>query len=237
MTAAHAGAAVAAAAAGHGGGHLRIADGSLEALKALGLVLMTLDHVNKYLLGGQVAWMFAAGRVAMPLFGFVLAYNLARDGGAGGGAAMRTARRLAGFGLVASPVAWTLAGPWPLNILFTLASAAAVVSLLQRRRPLAALALGLAAGFFVEFWWPAIGATVAAWCFCRSPSWRAAIAWTFCIASLTPVNGNLCAFACVPLVAIAACADAGLPRAKWVFYAFYPGHLCAIWLLQRWLAT
>ena len=42
--------------------------GSVETLKWLALVLMVLDHVNTYLLGGSVPWMFAAGRTVMPIF-------------------------------------------------------------------------------------------------------------------------------------------------------------------------
>ena len=52
-----------------------IADGALEALKWLGIVLMTIDHINKYLNGGHSALMFDLGRIALPLFGFVLAYK------------------------------------------------------------------------------------------------------------------------------------------------------------------
>ena len=212
---------------------LSIADGSVEALKWLGLVLMTLDHVNKYLLNGEVVWVFDGGRVVMPLFSFVLAFNLARDFAGTSGAAMRTARRLVVFGLIATPASWLLAGPWPLNILFMLAGAAAVIALLQHGRPLGALSLGLASGFVVEFWWPAIGTTVAAWYFCRSPSWRSALAWACWISSLTLINGNTWAFACVPLIALAAHTNVAVPRMKWAFYAYYPAHLSVIWCAHR----
>ncbi len=56
---------------------LVITDGTLEALKYLGLVLMTLDHVDKYLFNGTCPTAFAAGRSALPIFAMVLAYNLA----------------------------------------------------------------------------------------------------------------------------------------------------------------
>jgi len=42
---------------------LVVADGTLEALKWLGLVLMTLDHVNKFLLAEKLPVIFEAGRV------------------------------------------------------------------------------------------------------------------------------------------------------------------------------
>ncbi len=59
---------------------LRIADGTLKALEWIGLLLMTGDHVNKYLLNDTVPLLFDADRAVMPIFAFVLAFNLARPG-------------------------------------------------------------------------------------------------------------------------------------------------------------
>jgi len=74
---------------------LRIPDGTVEALKWLALVLMTGDHVNKYLFNATLPVLFEAGRVALPLFVFVLAYNLARPGTLERGVYGRTMSRLA----------------------------------------------------------------------------------------------------------------------------------------------
>src|SRR3954465_7547732 len=60
-------------------GKITFADGSLEALKWFALVLMTGDHINGYLLGWAHPWVFNAARVVMPVFGFILAYNLTRE--------------------------------------------------------------------------------------------------------------------------------------------------------------
>nr|WEG85486.1 trbP [Escherichia coli] len=70
-----------------------IADGTIEALKWLALLAMTGDHVNKYLFNGTLPYLFEAGRLALPLFVFVLAYNLARPGALDlqGGGALRSA--------------------------------------------------------------------------------------------------------------------------------------------------
>jgi hypothetical protein len=216
------------------GWRLSLSDGAVEALKWLGLVLMTLDHVNKYLLQGQVAWMFAAGRVVMPLFSVVLAWNLARPASlaSAGQVAWRTARRLAVFGLIATPVSWALIGPWPLNILFMLACAAGAIALLQRGRPLRALAVGLVGGFLVEFWWPAIGMTVAGWCFLRQPSWRAGLGWCTGMVLVGLINGSQWGWACLPLVGLTGWLGSRLVllRAKWWFYAYYPVHLAGLWV-------
>jgi hypothetical protein len=57
---------------------LQLANGSLEALKWLALLLMLGDHVNKYLLHDAVPVLFDAGRLVMPIFAVVLGYNLGR---------------------------------------------------------------------------------------------------------------------------------------------------------------
>ena len=57
---------------------IELSDGAVQAMKWLGLILMTADHAQKYGLMPAVSGVYEAGRVAFPLFGIVLAYNLAR---------------------------------------------------------------------------------------------------------------------------------------------------------------
>ena len=99
---------------------LELSSGTLETLKWLALLLMTLDHVNKHLLHASVPELFAAGRLALPLFGFVLGYNLARPGALVNGGYSRTARRLAIFGTIATIPFIALGGLgwgwWPFNV-------------------------------------------------------------------------------------------------------------------------
>ena len=85
--------------------------GPLEALKWLALLPMTPDHVNKHLLHASVPELLAAGRLALPLFGFVLGCNLARPGALASGGYSRTARRLAVFGSIATIPFIALGGP------------------------------------------------------------------------------------------------------------------------------
>jgi hypothetical protein len=108
------------AASSQGVARLVVTDGTLEALKWLGMVLMALDHVNKYLLGESSAVLFNLGRMVMPLFGFVLMYNLARPGALAAGVHVRVMRRLLAFGALSTPAFAALVGWWPLNILFML---------------------------------------------------------------------------------------------------------------------
>ena len=215
---------------------LAFSDSGIEAVKWLALVCMLLDHVNKYLLAGVEPALFALGRLALPFFGFVLAYNLARPGALACGAYRRLLPRLAAFGAIASPFFIGLGGLgwgwWPLNIMFTLFVAAAVLWLIEERSSSAiagAIVLFLVGGLFVEFWWPALAYIIAAWLYCRRATWPRLIGWIGAAASLYLINDNMWALAAVPALFMLAGVPVALPRARWVFYAFYPMHLAALW--------
>lgn len=213
-----------------------ISSGSLEALKWIGLLLMTSDHVNKYLLQEASPTLYALGRLAMPLFGFVLMANLARPGAFEAGVHLRVMKRLAIFALLATPAFVQLVGWWPLNILATLWLATLIVSLLERggraahRTAAFAFLLG---GAVVEFWWPALLCCLGAWAFLRRPDGPRLLLWALAIASLAAVNANFAAVTVLPLIWGARKVDIPLPRSRWGFYVFYPAHLSLIaWVVQ-----
>lgn len=216
---------------------LVFSDGAIEALKWLALGLMTVDHVNKYLLHDSVPVMFALGRATMPIFAVVLAYNLARPGALEGGAAIRTMKRLAIFGAVASApfiaLGGLIAGWWPLNVMATLAVATAVIHFLQAGRKWLALLVFLAGGSIVEFWWPGVMLCVAAWQYCKSPRWSWLAIWFASLSALTIINQNWWAFGALPAFLAASELRLSVPRLSRVFYTYYPAHLTAIWALSR----
>ena len=116
-----------------------MAEGTLQALKWGALLLMVLDHANKYLYAERLPVIFQVGRLVMPIFGFVLAYNLARPDALARGLHRRMMFRLALAGLAACPIVIILNGPlvsanpwWPLNILFTLWLVVAITFLIDR---------------------------------------------------------------------------------------------------------
>ena len=82
---------------------VQLHDGTLEALKWIAVLLMVGDHVNKYLFNWEFPWLFNAGRMVMPVFAFVMGYNLARPS-LGREGFQRIMRRLALVGVVATPV-------------------------------------------------------------------------------------------------------------------------------------
>lgn len=212
-----------------------ISSGTLEALKWLGLVLMVLDHTNKYLFAYSIPGAFEAGRLAMPIFGFVLAYNLARPGALASGVHVRTMKRLALYGLAATPffvgLGGLLAGWWPLNIMFTLLVSAGVVCLMEQggfARPAGAALLFLLGGACVEFWWPALTFVVSAWWYFKTGSKAAVVACTLALAALFVVNKNLWALATAPLMLAAPLVDLKIPRLRHAFYGLYLVHLAVL---------
>jgi len=212
-----------------------ISNGTLEALKWLGLVLMTLDHANKYVFAHGLPGAFELGRLAMPIFGFVLAYNLARPGALTSGAYARTMKRLALYGVAATPffigLGGLLSGWWPLNIMFSLLVAAGVLYLVEKggfARLAGAAALFLLGGAMVEFWWFALAFVVAAWWYFKTANNLAVVVCALALAALFVVNKNLWALAAVPLMLAAPLVDLNMPRLRHVFYAFYPAHLAAL---------
>ncbi len=217
---------------------LIIASGTMEAIKWLALGLMTIDHINKYLYGGKVALMFAMGRATVPLFAFVLAYNLARPGAFEGGVYQRVMTRLALVGALATipfiALGNVIAGWWPLNVMAMLLVATACLYFHQRGgtgNGLAAIALFVLGGALVEFAWFGVAMLIAAWCYCRRPSWWTLGAWIAATAALYPINQNLWALAAFPIMLAAPRISLRVPRAKTVFYAYYPLHLAALWCI------
>ncbi|MCK9709887.1 TraX family protein [Pseudomonas syringae] len=218
---------------------LVICDGTVEAIKWLALILMIGDHINKYLLNDTVTWLYDAGRVAMPLFVFVLAYNLARPGTVERGAYKRTAMRLAIFGALATPVFIALGGLvngwWPLNIMLTLFVLTVVLRLLATATLpgyLAAAVVFFLGGSTVEFWWPAICLGVAIWSYTKQPSLPALLLSLVACAALAFINGNHWALASLPIMLAAPLIDLRIKRIRWFFYGFYPAHLALIFMVR-----
>ncbi|SDO53086.1 TraX family protein [Pseudomonas jinjuensis] len=234
--------ALAATGAGRWLPRLRLADGALEALKWLALLLMTGDHLNKYLFNETLPLLFETGRVAMPLFVVVLACNLARRGAGARGAYRRTALRLALFGVLATPpfiaLGGLLKGWYPLNILFTLLVITLATAACERAAAGRSLYWGVVAavvilgGTCVEFWWPAVLLGLSVGWYVRRPGLAPAAGILLSLAALCPLNGNAWAFAALPLVLAATRVTPTVPRWRWLFYVYYPLHLLALWLIR-----
>ena len=237
---------------------LRITNDRLTLLKLLAVASMVIDHYNKFANPDYSQIMFSVGRLALPIFVFVLAFNLSRIEAA---KMPRIAARLVFFGLLATPAynsmgGTILGGWWPLNVLFLLGGLVGVVYLLTlpvaRRWPLygyrfLAILLFIFVGALAEFFWVGLGLGLVAWrvfvLFSRGENMgdkgRGEIAFLSIAAAvltalLCLINGNAWALAAIPVVLVVLWLPVGkLPRFKWFFYWFYPAHLCALWLIDK----
>lgn len=217
-----------------------LSSGTIEALKWLAVVLMTVDHVNRYLLHGTVGSMYALGRLAMPIFAFVLAYSLAQPESYANGVHLRVLRRLTAFAVI-SCVPYialnnVLQGWWPLNILFTLLIGTGLVTLLEsniKYRNLFALLLIIVGGSAVEFWWAGLAVFFFSWRYVRSPNMIDLSGLIFSMLLLGNINGNQWALLSLPLIFLATQIKVDIPRIKHVLYVYYPFHLTSIWLIER----
>jgi hypothetical protein len=219
-------------------------DGQLEALKWIAMASMFLDHFGRHLLGyGQDTWVFALGRIAFPLFAFVLALNLAREGARAARSA-RTARRLGIWCAVALlPSIWARGDPMVLNVLGTLALGATLCWTFgsQQRtavRVAVCIAVALVSGH-VEF---GLGGVffipaIYVWATQREP--RAAILAVLLLlmtgwlnASLDGMAAMFGTLACVPIAWTVRRLPLAVPRFRLAFLLVYPLHLALIGALK-----
>ena len=214
-----------------------VQDGTIEALKWLGVVLMTLDHINKYFFNETLPGIFELGRLTMPIFGFVLAYNLARPGCLAKGVYGRTMKRMALYGLLATPFytilgAEQLAFGWfPLNIMAMLFVATASLYLVElggRRAILAAEVVFLLGGILGEFWWIGQAVVMTAWWYFRSGRHIALVSVIAATALLFVINRNFYAVFSIVLLVGAQYVNVRIPRLKNIFYAYYTLHLAVL---------
>jgi hypothetical protein len=219
---------------------LIFSDGSIEALKWIGVILMTADHINKYLLHDSIPAIFNAGRMAMPIFSFVLAYNLARPRVLQTNVFFHVATKLAIYGALASVPFIGLGGLgwgwWPLNIMATLLVAVTVIFLIDRGGSLnfvLSIIVFVAGGALVEFWWPAIAGCVAAWKYCRKPNLLALFVWFIATAALFFVNKNYWALGSAIVILLMHRVELNVPRSPRFFYFYYPTHLALLYVATR----
>ena len=216
-----------------------MASGTLELLKWLAVVLMTVDHINLHLLQSQYPAMYGMGRVSLPLFVFVLAYNLAQTKAIESGAALRVLERLFPVAVLSSLPYMELNlqtfGWRPLNVLFTLAAGTAVVALIERptrRRQILAILLYAGSGAIVDYGWTGVGLFVCCRQLFRSPSCFWAISTAILLVLLGDLNKNLWALAAFPIIGLAFNYRLKFPRLKNALYYYYPLHLFIIAALR-----
>ena len=230
-----------------------INNNALTALKIFGIIAMVIDHYNKFANPNYSEIMFNIGRTALPIFAFVIAFNLSR---------MDVSRipamifRLVVFGVISIPAYTAMGGTismgwWPLNILFTLAASAGVVYFAKKPGgsdfsrglyKLIAFIIFIVAGASVEFFWPAIALVFFLSKIFEDKNRRHSIN-VFAITSVAlslyfigTINGNwwhVASLLIIPLILYSKNWIPKLPRMKFAFYSFYPAHLLFIWAITQ----
>lgn len=216
----------------------KLDSGGIEALKWLALICMTIDHINHFLLGKKVPLMYEIGRIAMPLFGFVLAYNLARAEALQRNVHIRLIKCLMIFGLIATPFYGILNRWWPVNILFTLMLATYLIYLLEKNGENSIVfccLLLVVGGIFVEYLWFTPIYCLAAWWYCKSPNVLSAAGWLLSTALLVVINLNMWAMAAIPIIYLVSQFNFRIPRLKHFFYSYYPIHLATIAIIRHYV--
>lgn len=212
-----------------------LSSGAIESLKWLAVIFMTVDHVNLLLLNAEYPLLYGLGRLALPLFVFVLAYNLAQPRGQEQAVALRVLRRLVPIAVLSTlpymELTLALFGWRPLNVLFTLAAGTAFVALMAqptRWRTLVAILLYAVSGALVDYGWTGTGLFVCCWYLFRRPTAFWAASTTIFLLLLCVSNSNLWALAAVPIIGVAFFWRLGVPRLRHALYYYYPLHLAVI---------
>lgn len=210
-------------------------------LKWAALSAMLLDHLNAVLLDFGQPWMLWAGRLAYPMFAFLVAYNLEVRRVP----FSRYWPRLLLFALVSQPVYQWATGNGVLNIFFTLLASSGLwaastalaargwdfykrsVLLLPTLLIVPVVDFGLMGVLMVPVWAMVL----------RNPG---ALCWTIWAVASLGLNYFLppspVALLALPLVLWAASRRSfpapplavSRPLSRWFFYGFYPAHLLAL---------
>ena len=227
---------------------LQVSNAALTAIKLIGILAMLIDHYNSLVKPEYSPLLYEIGRLALPLFVFVLGYNLARIPA---DKMPKIMLRLLLFGIIATPL-YNILGAglwhwWPLNILFTLLLATGTVYLLSVPQPnrllipvrLTALLLFIAAGSMVDYLWIGPALVLVIWrLFLAASKVERVVLYLsllLLVVLLCLLNESLAALLAVPimLLIILLCQERQLPRMKWFFYWFYPGHLFVLLLIKK----
>lgn len=223
---------------------VELSSGTVEALKWIAVVLMTLDHVNRFLLHDSLNSLYALGRLALPIFAFTLAYHLAQPGAFSSGIHLRVIRRLALFAFISSipyiALNHSIHGWWPLNILFALLLGTGLVALLEsniRHRKALAFLLFIVGGSIVEYWWAGLATFFFFWRYIKKPNFIDFSGLIFSLFLLGNINGNQWALASLVVIISALNIRLNIPRIKHILYIYYPFHLACIWAITRFSAA
>ena len=239
---------------------ISINSGSIEFLKWVGLLSMTVDHLNTFLLNSAYPIMMQIGRIALPLFTIVIAYNVASYKGNIDKLILRVIKRLLLFGVAAIPafayhkfmiapdreslfiLQWydQVAFFFPLNVLFNFALLLLLIKWANKAKENTAYIIYLMIGLFIltpigEYGLSSFLIGLGVYYLYSENLLARYLGQTlfvlgFCFLVVV-YSQSFYAMLALPLFWIASNYNFKAPRAGYFFYAYYPLHISLIVLL------
>lgn len=211
----------------------------LNILKWFALIAMVAFHFNNAFSYNPSEIIGFLGRLAFPIFGFVLGYNLALSQARGASdTEAKMMRLLLVFGCFAQPFYWSYAhAVLPLNIMFTLALGVFMVFRYQQYSAWFAL---IVLGIFVDYAWAGVLYILASYFITRRAisgevPLHYLIGFVMALTALSLSTQSYYPMFTLVLLAIGLEWNPSftLPRCKWIFYAVYPIQFAAIQVIQH----
>lgn len=216
---------------------LTVSRNYLSFLKWFALIAMTVFHFNYAFRYDIPEYIVLCGRLAFPIFAFVLAYNIAQAQMRGYALESKLIRLLMIFGCFAQPFYWALTySTLPLNIMFSLALGVFITY--HYRQAGAWLALVIL-GFFVDYLWAGPVLILASYFVARDmlqgkTEVRNILLLAVGLTAVAFAANSFYPLLFLPLLWLGhfCKSELVLPRFKWFFYGFYPIHLGVIQILK-----
>lgn len=212
-------------------------------LKLIAMLAMTVDHIG-YILFPRVMWMRMVGRLAFPIFAYMIAEGCAYT--------KNINKYLVTMGLMAlasQVVDFAVTKSLYMNIMITFTMSISLIILVKnatkQRKTLwwILFGLGVAAAFVITQVGPRvvegfgvdydfIGVILPVCVYLAKNKWTKLGVCTLCLC-LLPIGtwwGQWLALLAIPLLALYN-NTRGKWRIKWLFYFYYPLHLAVLWLI------
>lgn len=202
----------------------RLDSGRQAALWWIAVWLMVVDHVGALFFPDVLAWR-VGGRLVLPIFAVLIAYNMH----ARGVPAKQYVSRLVPFALIAQIPYWLAFGPIGLNILFTLLLGVVAT------RSVPALIVALAAGYLfpLEYGIAGVALVPLFLLWLRADRWVRVSLFALLglvVAALNPshVLLSLAGVSSLALLAFSHLLPELRRAPRWFGYGFYPAHLAVL---------
>lgn len=214
-----------------------ISSSQQEFLKIVAIISMLIAHISAIFTPGDMVF-YAIGRIAFPMFAFLMAYSYIYHTSS----PIRYIMRILVVAVIAqAPYMLTLGTDSQMvNIMFTLASGLFIVYMLDyiiaEKEKIKQYAVGyavgaffLASGAFVDYIWLGLIVVIAFWAWLRFPSHITLGAAIASVALLNFPSGAYITIAGLSsffIIGVAMSFNMNIKRMnKWVYYSFYPLHL------------